>query len=158
MRQTPSRIAALNPRASGQPACAGQNEDIKLSFSPNSLRVGYCVTATANGQAVIKLDSAFELPHAIEPEFIPLADASCSKLFELLVSTPLQTGIRAFLQRRFDELRLQKAETKDENRTWQAAVRSSQAAVKAEEDEARAATLKKMQESDGSQNAIQTKT
>lgn len=79
----------------------------KSRCSSNSLRVNYRIIALAGNQPVIVLDSGFELPHATEPEFIPLADASCSKLFELLVVNPLQTGIRAFLQRRFNELRAQ---------------------------------------------------
>jgi len=130
----------------------------KARCALNNLGVTYRIVAMAGDQPVIILDSAFELPCALQREFIPLADASFAKLFELLVSTPLQTGIRAFLQGRFDELRAQtKAVAKDVDRPWQSTVQSSQAAVK-EEGEARAATLKTMQESDGSQNGTQTKT
>ena len=123
----------------GEPAVPS-HERIRPASSSNGLRINYRIDALAGSQTVMVLESGFELPRATEPEFIPLADASCSKLFELLVATPLQIGIRAYLQRRFDELRAQPKETAARaGTTW---APSGNLQNDAEDEQARALMLK----------------
>jgi hypothetical protein len=103
-KSTAAQTAEIqDPAVMQQNTAPGQPSDTAANAS-NSLRIAYKIAATSGDQSVMVLDSSFELPCALHPEFIALADTSCSKLFELLVSTPLQTGIRAFLRTRFEEL------------------------------------------------------
>jgi hypothetical protein len=99
--------------APGEPGCIANTSIAQPSVRTadgqrvaTNLRVAYHVVATSGEREVIALDSCYDLPRALEKDFLPLTEDSCSKLFELLVMAPLQTAIRAFLQHRFEELQL----------------------------------------------------